>query len=180
MKTLFSTIKALKYQQLFFEFILFWTAMKYKPKYEILKYPFVLKTPTIEQDWKAMPFDSLSLERSGCFGSCPEFSVIFYRGGKASYNGIAYTKLKGKYSGEVWLYDYALLSSFIERVGMTGYEECYQAKWTDDETVTIKIITNGKLKEIKDYGHQAPPEFQAFVVLFEKICDKVKWNKSTK
>jgi hypothetical protein len=59
----------------------------YKPKYEILKYKMFREFPDkakLEQEWKAMPFDSLTLERHGCFGECPIFSVTFYRGGKAS------------------------------------------------------------------------------------------------
>ena len=63
---------------------------------------------------------------------------------------------------------------------MTDFIGPYRVTWTDDETVIVKININDTLKEIKDYGHQAPPEFQAFVALFEKICDGMKWNKLEK
>lgn len=147
-------------------------------KYEVLEQQVFFDKEKIEHEWQIMPFESLTLEKSGCFGTCAVSITTFHKGGKAEFNGKAYTKLKGSYAGEITLYEYALLTSLIERTGIEGYKSRYVASWTDDETVKLRIKSNGVDKVIVDYGRQAPPEFQAFRALFDEIQSGIKWAKA--
>ncbi len=126
--------------------------------------------------WGDLAIKRLSLQRSGCFGSCPVYRVQFFRGGKATYKGVSYTQRKGTYEGEVGYYGYGLLCSLVERLNLMGMSDDYQAGWTDDETITIEIETKDGIKTIADYGRQAPPEFQAFRALFDELSERTMWR----
>jgi len=146
-----------------------------------VKYPVLSKQFTLsdtKKQWALIPFESLSLEKGGCYGKCPVMKVTFYRGGKAVYDGKFFTTLKGQYSGKIGLYNFALLSSFIERTHIMRLSESYRAAWTDDATITLRIKSATGEKVIEDYGRQAPAEFQALVALFEKITRNIRWIKA--
>jgi hypothetical protein len=34
----------------------------------------------LSEAWAALPFDSITLQRSSCLGTCPAYAVTFYRG----------------------------------------------------------------------------------------------------
>lgn len=38
----------------------------------------------------------VSLERTACFGACPQYSVSLYRDGIVAYEGVRFVKVRGK------------------------------------------------------------------------------------
>lgn len=131
--------------------------------------------------WPQMPFESISLERKGCYGECPVFKVVFHRGGRAEYVGTKYTPRQGTFQGEIGAYGYALLCSVLERMSFSYLEDSYAATWTDDETVVVEVVTSsGEKKSVSDYGRQAPPELFAFQALFDRLTEKVAWRETAK
>src|SRR5437867_4632113 len=44
----------------------------------------------IEPFRASLPYDSISLERTGCYGTCPVYTMTLYRSGKAELNAEKY------------------------------------------------------------------------------------------
>lgn len=124
--------------------------------------------------WEALPFERLSIERTGCYGTCPVYRADFFRGGEVRYVGGANAPRAGEFRGNTSLYAYVLLCSLVERGGLLDMQDSYSASWTDDETITIEIESASGVKTISDYGRQAPPEFQAFRALFDEFIEEVR------
>ena len=152
----------------------------YQVRYPALKnYIFIgLEDKTEEiQYWNTLPFEYLEFRSRGCNGECPVYSIKFFKGGKAEYNGGIYSKVKGARTGKVSLFDYTLLSSYIERTNLLSLKNNYSGNYVDLEEFSVIIATSSTVKEIKDLGKQSPPELLAYAALFENISGKIKWKK---
>jgi hypothetical protein len=86
-----------------------------------------LSMDKVAETWKAFPYDRIDLERSACFGTCPEYRVSLFRGGRAELHGVRYTDRLGDYGGKVYVGDYgkrdsvdALCVRRIPSRGVTG------------------------------------------------------------
>lgn len=133
-----------------------------------------------EAQWDELLVDKFTLSRGGCYGPCAIYQVEFFRGGRARYTGADFAPRVGVFQGEMSLYGYALLCSLSERIKLNEMSNQYSASWTDDETVTITVDSDGVSKTIEDYGQQAPPEFQAFRALFDELAEEVTWEQIPK
>ncbi len=74
------------------------------------------------------------------------------------------------------LHSYALLCSYITRTDLTSLQGRYAASWTDDEEITATFEGERGVIVIADYGRYAPPEFQAYVALFDDIVEHIDWS----
>ena len=45
--------------------------------------------------WDALPYSKIELERTGCYGRCPAYTVRFSSGGMASYTGMTHVTRLG-------------------------------------------------------------------------------------
>jgi len=152
----------------------------YQVRYPALKnYLFIgLEDKSEEiQYWNSLPFEYLEFRSRGCNGECPVYSIKFFKGGRAEYNGGIYSKFKGSRTGKVTLFDYTLLSSYIERTNLLSLKNSYSGNYVDLEEFSVIIATSSSVKEIKDLAKQSPPELLAYAALFEKISGEIKWKK---
>jgi hypothetical protein len=134
--------------------------------------------------WAALPFDSITLARSGCFGSCPVYEVTFARGegmgaGSALYQGDAYVEREGSFEGSIEIWDYARLNELFDHFGFLRLPEGYAAQWTDDETVRVEVSTGSSTHQVLDYGHQGPPELVALQLAIDAIVERIDWQAMT-
>ncbi|HEY6161937.1 MAG TPA: DUF6438 domain-containing protein [Bacteroidia bacterium] len=97
--------------------------------------------------------EKISISTSGCFGTCPVFSLDIDSGRKATYHAGMYNKRKGNFSGKIKNSDYEQLTALLDYIDFPSLENGYAVNWTDDQSVTLTITyDNGKVKTIEDYG----------------------------
>lgn len=133
--------------------------------------------------WIVLPYDSIELDRSGCFGTCPSFRVELFRGaspdvtGLAIYEGREHAERRGTYESTVSQYRYARLCQLFEHLDFEQLEPSYAAQWTDDQTVTLTVRRADASFTVSDYGQQGPPEFQALVLAVQAMTDEIEWGR---
>ncbi|WP_148042749.1 DUF6438 domain-containing protein [Pedobacter jejuensis] len=98
---------------------------------------------------------SIKMNTSGCFGSCPIFNLTLYPSGKGDFEGIEFTKTKGKSSRILSMDIFKELSDLANYINIKKLNDQFQVPWTDDQTATLTItFKNGLKKTIRDYGMQ--------------------------
>jgi hypothetical protein len=125
----------------------------------------------------ALPFGSITLKRSGCFGTCPVYRVTLNVDGTAVYEGVAHVGRMGKFVGRVEFYEFAQLALLAERAGFMGLQRRYSGSSTDDETTSITIRARaGQEKTVDDYGHFGPPELWTLQRAIDGVIESISWR----
>ena len=127
--------------------------------------------------WRAQfPFESITLERSPCYGSCPVYRFSMNRNGHAELEAIKYLPALGKFAGEVDAGDYGRLCYLLEQLHFMTFAPAYEADWTDDATCTITTTGTDHEKSVREYGSVGPIELWAIQQTIENIRQKTEWK----
>jgi len=123
-----------------------------------------------------LPYDSISLETSPCFGDCQIFLLTFYRDGRATLITDHFLpKERKRFTGKLWAQEYARLTQLISLAQASAKESHYAGTWTDDSSSTIRATENGKAWEVSDYGGVSPPEVWALDIVMTDLKDHIEW-----
>lgn len=125
-----------------------------------------------------LPYDSISLRRDPCFGTCPMYEVTLYRNGRARYKGLRFVDRIGTWRGEVTIQDYARLSYLLDHLGFMSMPDSFAAASTDLPGATLSAHrTPGGAKAIKDYGYVGPVELWTMREIVDGIAGRISWEK---
>jgi Domain of unknown function (DUF6438) len=126
-----------------------------------------------------LPYDSIYLRREPCFGTCPMYEATLYRDGRAQYSGERFVEKEGDYRGEVVLHDYGRLSYLMDKLGFMSLPDSFSVPYTDLPGATLAAHRRPEgLKSVHDYGYSGPPELWALMEVFDRIVDRIKWEKT--
>jgi hypothetical protein len=109
----------------------------------------------------------ITLERTGCFGTCPIYKVTLRRDGTISYNGKQYVQLKGAYEGRAYGFD--RMAQLILASGYFKLKDNYTANATDLPSAVTSVVANGKRKTIENYGDFGPVELWGIEMAIDGI-----------
>lgn len=105
-------------------------------------------------------YDEIIVSTSGCFGTCPIQSISIRKTGEVLYYGVDYNTINGLYRSEISNEDYYKIQESFKKANIDKLEKSYNAMWTDDQTISVSFIKNGKIyKTVEDYGRMSPPQF---------------------
>jgi hypothetical protein len=95
----------------------------------------------------------MTMSRSACFGTCPDYTVWLYEDGTLEYEGRRFVKVKGSRkktldSATVQRVRQALVDSGIQQLEA---DCCGCQEWTDNPTVVISMITDSQRKTVVHY-----------------------------
>ena len=116
-------------------------------------------TPTHLLPQQPIPSDMLiTLERSVCYGTCPDYKVNISADGKVTFDGHQFVKTKGAAQGNINLDNVRLLIAEFDKAKYFSLNDKYETEkdgcpeeWTDNPTVVTSIKMNGKSKSISHY-----------------------------
>lgn len=118
---------------------------------------------------------TIEIYTSTCFGTCPSFTLQLLESGLANFDGIDYTKFKGKSTKKLPTRFFEEIADLITYIDIKNLKDHYEVSWTDDQTATIKITFKDKsVKEISDYGKQGT--FGLSAVYSKLIKIGTNWN----
>jgi ankyrin repeat protein len=92
----------------------------------------------------------ITLERTGCFGSCPGYIVSVSTDGIV-FNGRNYVVATGKHTDTVSADDVRDLARHFIAADFYSMDAVYQAGVTDNATYILTIEIDGHTKEVEDY-----------------------------
>jgi hypothetical protein len=123
-----------------------------------------------------LPYDSISLHRTPCYGTCPVYTVTLYRTGKAEFEAISHLPTLGKFTGEIDPFTYGRLCYLIDNSHFKEMKSSYRASWTDDSTCVVTVTEGTSRSEVSDYGRVGPIELWAIQELIDAIREKIQWK----
>jgi hypothetical protein len=142
--------------------------------------PAIVELPLREADrttHREMPNVALDqvrirLQRSGCFGTCPSYSVDILGDGRVRYVGRNFVSVEGAHEFRIPQTAVADLVAHARALDIWSMEPAYRAPITDNPTYRVQLDLGDASHAIEDYvGEKAgmPPE----VTQFEDEIDRV-------
>ena len=124
----------------------------------------------------AIPINSISLERTPCYGPCPIYTITFNKAGTAELEGKDYVPHKGKWHAKIAVRDFVRLSQLVFTAKFFNLENEYSGGWTDN-AITIVTVNMGKVnKRVSDYGNVGPAQLWGIAQAIDSISSGLKWK----
>jgi hypothetical protein len=103
-----------------------------------------------------VPLDkvTISLERQGCFGSCPDYKVTVHGNGRATYEGGGYVDVVGTHHYRIPPQDVAKLFESLRAKDLWSLRSEYTAGITDSATYILTINLGNQEHRLHDYVGQ--------------------------
>jgi hypothetical protein len=114
----------------------------------------------------------ISLERTGCFGTCPAYKVDVYGDGRVVYSGKHFVDVEGEHRYRIPVQDVAGLVESMRAKDIWSMRPSYRAMITDNPSYDLTIDVGGTVHEIHDYVG-AMVGMPVAVTEFEDEVDKV-------
>jgi ankyrin repeat protein len=102
--------------------------------------------PVLRRDSKV----AITLERSGCFGSCPAYTVTVSTDGIV-FKGSAFVAAPGKHTDSVDAAEVRKLAKRFVAADFFSMDPSYTASVTDNPFYTLSIEIDGHAKKVEDY-----------------------------
>ena len=134
----------------------------------------------------------ITLERSICFGSCPDYKLTVAADGTVTFEGREYVKTKGIAKGTISREDLRNLIAAFDAASYFSLRDKYATRedgcpevWTDNPSVITSIRINHKTKSVSHYyGCQAgdgtsiyPKGLTFLETKIDEIVGTAKWIK---
>lgn len=116
----------------------------------------------------------ISLERTGCYGTCPSYQLTVYGDGKVVYNGINHVKKKGLRRSRISQNQVMELVTEIKDIDYFSLRDSYDAPIEDKSSVITSATIDGQTKKVVDL-YSAPKELIELENNIDKITDSSKW-----
>jgi membrane dipeptidase len=101
----------------------------------------------------------ITIERTACFGMCPDYKVAIKGDGTVTYEGHQFVRVSGTHT---WKIDPAAVAALAAEMQQAGYFELqdeYVARVTDNPTTWTSLTVGGRTKGVKDYV-AGPPKLK--------------------
>jgi Domain of unknown function (DUF6438) len=127
---------------------------------------------------------TVRLERTGCFGSCPAYSVTIHGDGRIEYKGKSHVKEMGAREGQIEMDKVRTLASVFAKMKFWGLAEDYsEAKCngricTDMPTATTELSISGVTHRVKHYYGcgSAPKSLFDLETVIDKSANSEQWT----
>jgi hypothetical protein len=129
--------------------------------------------------------ESVTLDRSECYGRCPVYRVEIKGDGTVRYDGMKFVRVEGARTSRAPAEKVAALFAHFHRAGFAGMNAEYTYPVTDNPTATLTLHWDGQTKEVRDYppcheesyGDAAapPPELCALEKEVDEVAATKQW-----
>jgi hypothetical protein len=117
----------------------------------------------------------ITIERTMCFGFCPDYRLSIYGNGKVVYEGHYYVRVEGTRTTYIPKRKVRELVAEFERIGFYEFDDHYLIGATDLPSVLVSINLEGKSKTIDIYGGGAPDEIMNLIEQIEESVNVARW-----
>src|ERR1043166_1449601 len=122
----------------------------------------------------AVAVSEIKVERKGCFGSCPRYTLTLRREGASTYSR------RGPYSTiQISSADFDRLSKAVLALGFFDLRDEYGREYADTERVAVTVTSPSQSKTVETYNFaKAPFELWAVVMLADGLAANL-WHCSS-
>jgi hypothetical protein len=131
----------------------------------------------------AVQIDSITLERTSCYGTCPVYKLTVRRDGTVTYDGKEFVKVTGHRSHRIPAEQFQELVREIQRIGFFSFQNEYLSKRNPDgsmeiitdQSTRITTVRAGNLrKRVKNY-YGGPESLARFEKLIDNVAGSSAW-----
>lgn len=116
----------------------------------------------------------ITLDRTVCFGTCPDYSLTIHGNGTVFYVGRSFVEVTGAHSATIPPEDVrGLVESFYD-VDYFSLRDEYTSQVTDLPTVTTSISIDGRFKQVVDY-YGAPESLKQLEDRIDEVANSSIW-----
>ncbi len=122
----------------------------------------------------------ITLERTVCFGVCPEYRLTIYGNGTVIYEGKRFVKIEGKRTASISEDKIRQLLSEFKRVDYFSLDDSYEELTaTDMPSAFTSLTVGGRTKAVRHYHGDfgAPEELTALEDRIDEIVNSDQWVK---
>ena len=116
----------------------------------------------------------ITLERTVCFGSCPDYSLIVYGNGTLIYEGRNFVEVTGLQSSNISQEHVQELVRAFYAIGYFSLQDEYSAPVTDLPTTSTSISIDGRYKQVVNYSG-APEQLIELENMIDDVAKSKRW-----
>ena len=123
----------------------------------------------------------ITLERTVCFGICPEYKLTIYGSGTIVYEGKRFVRIEGKRTIAISEEKVRQLLSEFKRIDYYSLDDSYEEFMaTDMPSAFTSLTIDGKTKTVRHYhgDFSAPKELTKLEDKIDEIVNSNQWIKS--
>ncbi|MFL5733935.1 MAG: DUF6438 domain-containing protein [Chloroflexia bacterium] len=139
------------------------------------KYAFLDDDPTVPaptaDDLKDL---RIILDRTMCYGTCPDYTLTVEADGRVTFEGRHYTKEKGTVTGTIDSAKLAELATEIKKADFFSLDSSYSSGVTDNPTYTLEVHMDGKSKRVESYATR-PRRLELLMDRIDQILNSKQW-----
>lgn len=120
----------------------------------------------------------ITLERTLCYGFCPDYTVRIESDGDVIYTGRRFVNVTGEQRSQIPAEDVARLLTRFDAIGFTSLRDEYRAQVTDLPSTTITLERDGVRKSVLDYGGTGagmPEGVRALQDEIDRVAGTAQW-----
>ena len=118
----------------------------------------------------------ISLERTVCFGFCPDYTVTVFGDGTVVYEGRNYVAVEGEQRGQISQEQVRELVDEFYKARFFSMTDRYEQSVTDLPSQTTSITIDGETKTVYRYGF-GPTRLAELEDKIDEIAQTEKWVK---
>ena len=113
----------------------------------------------------------ITLERTGCYGTCPVYSVTIHGDGTVIYEGNHFVRIEGVRTYTIPKESVEELVGMFYEINYFSLNDRYDASVTDLPTVITSITVGNETKKVSNYANAGPPRLFELESKIDKITD---------
>ena len=119
----------------------------------------------------------ITLERTGCYGTCPVYSVTVHGDGTVIYEGKHFVRIEGVRTYTIPEESVAELVGMFYEINYFSLNDRYDASVTDLPTVITSITVGNETKTVSNYANSGPERLYYLESKIDEITDsKSLWE----
>ncbi len=120
----------------------------------------------------------ITIERTVCFGSCPDYALTIYGNGTVNYEGRNFVAVTGTRTASISSGNVRELVNNFYDIHYFSLRDKYVDQVSDLPTTTTSISVDGRFKKIVDY-YGAPVELMQLENRIDQIANSDMWVKGS-
>lgn len=120
--------------------------------------------------------DFVELFRSGCYGSCPVYTVRISANGDVSWDGRMYVNARGKRHATIKAEDARDLLERFRTAQFWSLCNSYSSGVTDSSTIETHAEIGGESKTVSNYANSAPAWVADLENAVDDVADTHRWR----
>jgi len=133
-----------------------------------------LSADRVEKFRAALPYESISLERTTNPASSPIYRVTFHRSGTAEFD--EFQPKPHQATGQIDLPTFARLCYALDSGGFKDFQDQYRANPLENSACLVTVSTGKSRKIVADYGTIGPIQLWTIEQLIDEARRQIEWK----